>query len=220
MSTSESAVENQRLRLVRRDQLQRHRKGHHQFRRKICRVPPQHALRRARGRCGPTAARHPRGHDNSCSPNFSFWTVGSRTQFNRSPGSILVFSVLPHFNTAYKGTDYLDPVRWAEERRPRPPTPTQDRGPERVVRAGASTDQLQSVKWLFAAKEVAHRPPQQAAGVFLGPLPTPHGRGGAQAPSSRTMRPECCPGPPLRAAANRPLLRMRSVNAARFSIPR
>src|SRR5439155_4363566 len=44
------------------------------------------------------------GAGNSCSPNFSFWTVGSRTQY--SPYSWLDLGVdvfLTHLNTAYKG---------------------------------------------------------------------------------------------------------------------
>ena len=48
----------------------------------------------------------PVGSDNSCSPNFSFWTVGSRTQY--SPVAWLDLGVdvfYTHFNTAYKGTN-------------------------------------------------------------------------------------------------------------------
>lgn len=48
----------------------------------------------------------PVGSDNSCSPNFSFWTVGSRTQY--SPFLWLDLGVdvfYTHLNTAYKGTN-------------------------------------------------------------------------------------------------------------------
>lgn len=46
----------------------------------------------------------PVGSDNSCSPNYSFWTVGSRTQY--SPVAWLDLGVdvfYTHFNSAYKG---------------------------------------------------------------------------------------------------------------------
>jgi len=48
----------------------------------------------------------PVGSDNSCSPNYSFWTVGSRTQY--SPVAWLDLGVdvaYTHFNSAYKGTN-------------------------------------------------------------------------------------------------------------------
>jgi Porin subfamily len=48
----------------------------------------------------------PVGSDNSCSPNYSFWTVGSRTQY--SPVAWLDLGVdvfYTHFNTAYRGTN-------------------------------------------------------------------------------------------------------------------
>ena len=47
----------------------------------------------------------PVGNDNSCSPDYSFWTVGTRTQY--SPVAWLDLGVdlsYTHFNTAYKGT--------------------------------------------------------------------------------------------------------------------
>jgi hypothetical protein len=47
----------------------------------------------------------PVGSDNSCNPNYSFWTVGSRTQY--SPVAWLDLGVdvfYTHLNTAYKGT--------------------------------------------------------------------------------------------------------------------
>lgn len=44
------------------------------------------------------------GLGNSCSPNFSFWTVGSRTQYNPFPWLDLGVDVsYTHLNTAYKG---------------------------------------------------------------------------------------------------------------------
>jgi hypothetical protein len=48
----------------------------------------------------------PVGSDNSCSPNFSFWTIGSRTQYNPFPWLDLGVDVFyTHFNTAYRGTN-------------------------------------------------------------------------------------------------------------------
>ena len=41
---------------------------------------------------------------NSCSPNFSWWQVGSRTQWNPHPDLDIGVDVLwTHLNTAYKG---------------------------------------------------------------------------------------------------------------------
>jgi hypothetical protein len=48
----------------------------------------------------------PVGNDNSCSPDYSFWTVGTRTQY--SPVAWLDLGVdlsYTHFNTAYRGTN-------------------------------------------------------------------------------------------------------------------
>jgi hypothetical protein len=44
------------------------------------------------------------GVGNSCSPNYSFWTIGSRTQYNPFPWLDLGVDVFyTHLNTAYKG---------------------------------------------------------------------------------------------------------------------
>ncbi len=44
------------------------------------------------------------GIGNSCSPNFSWWQVGTRTQWNPHPDLDIGVDVLwSHLNTAYKG---------------------------------------------------------------------------------------------------------------------
>ena len=46
----------------------------------------------------------PAGSNNSCDPGFSFWQVGSRTQWNPSPGLDIGLDVTyTRLNTAYKG---------------------------------------------------------------------------------------------------------------------
>jgi len=48
------------------------------------------------------------GAGNSCSPNFSWWQVGSRTQWNPHPDLDVGVDVMwTHLNTAYKGTAIL-----------------------------------------------------------------------------------------------------------------
>src|SRR5262249_39056498 len=45
------------------------------------------------------------GEGNSCSPNFSFYEIGTRTQYNPTPQLDIGLEVLyTHLNTAYKGT--------------------------------------------------------------------------------------------------------------------
>ena len=45
---------------------------------------------------------------NSCSPDFSWWQLGSRTQWNPHPDLDIGVDVLwTHLNTAYKGTGVL-----------------------------------------------------------------------------------------------------------------
>jgi len=44
------------------------------------------------------------GNGNACSPNFSFWTVGTRTQYNPVPWLDVGLDLSwTHLNTAYKG---------------------------------------------------------------------------------------------------------------------
>ena len=48
------------------------------------------------------------GVGNSCSPSFSWWQVGTRTQWNPHPDLDIGVDVLwTHLNTAYKGTGIL-----------------------------------------------------------------------------------------------------------------
>jgi hypothetical protein len=48
------------------------------------------------------------GAGNSCSPNFSFWQVGTRTQFNPVTWLDLGVDVsYTHLNTAYKGPNVI-----------------------------------------------------------------------------------------------------------------
>jgi hypothetical protein len=48
------------------------------------------------------------GGGNSCSPDFSWWQLGSRTQWNPHPDLDIGVDVLwTHLNTAYKGTATL-----------------------------------------------------------------------------------------------------------------
>jgi hypothetical protein len=48
------------------------------------------------------------GAGNSCSPDFSWWQVGTRTQWNPHPDLDIGVDVLwTHLNTAYKGTATL-----------------------------------------------------------------------------------------------------------------
>ena len=52
-----------------------------------------------------------RGQGNSCSPNFSFWQVGSRTQWNVTKDFFMGVDVLyTHLNTAYQGVAPNPPV--------------------------------------------------------------------------------------------------------------
>ena len=68
-------------------------------------APPVRRLRRAGRRRGAAAARDRGGVGNSCSPNFSWWQVGTRTQWNPHPDLDIGVDVLwTHLNTAFKGT--------------------------------------------------------------------------------------------------------------------
>ena len=52
--------------------------------------------------CPPINVNH--GESNSCSPNFSFWQVGSRTQWNVTKDFYMGVDVTyTHLNTAYQG---------------------------------------------------------------------------------------------------------------------
>ena len=47
----------------------------------------------------------PVGNDNACTPNFRFWTLGTRTQYNPLPWLDLGFDVSwTHLDTPYSGT--------------------------------------------------------------------------------------------------------------------
>ena len=54
------------------------------------------------------------GEANSCSPNFSFWQIGSRTQWNPAPqlsiGADIAFT---HLDTAYKGHATVPPTLYS-----------------------------------------------------------------------------------------------------------
>jgi Porin subfamily len=50
------------------------------------------------------------GNGNSCSPDFSFYEIGTRTQFNPVPQLDIGLEVLyTHVNTAYKGNAVYGP---------------------------------------------------------------------------------------------------------------
>ena len=50
------------------------------------------------------------GEGNSCSPNFSFWQVGSRTQWNITRDFYMGVDVTyTHLNTAYQGANPIPP---------------------------------------------------------------------------------------------------------------
>jgi hypothetical protein len=50
------------------------------------------------------------GNGNSCSPNWSFYEIGTRTQFNPVPQLDIGLELLyTHVNTAYKGPGVVGP---------------------------------------------------------------------------------------------------------------
>ena len=79
------------------------------------------------------------GEGNSCSPNFSFYEIGTRTQWNPVPQLDIGLEVLyTHLNTAYKGAGDLPGERLTAGGQPH-------RRPEHLVRDVPLAAQLLSM---------------------------------------------------------------------------